>query len=92
MAGLVNLVLVQNVQFEFSLDKSCRLWTGSWKGASSPPGHCLEQAPEPPTAHTDISPWIVVIGHVCACVCISDLCVYTNNNNNTRVRTLNFPL
>merc|ERR1712035_20546 len=65
-----------------------KVWTGSWRGASSPPGHCrgaLEQGTEPPQLlrapvhgqppHSDISPFNACIGPVCACVCVRT-CVY----------------
>ncbi len=67
------------------------VWTGSWRGASSPPGHyrgAHEQGTEPLTARGAIlrgSPLALTSLHTlmhvcrsCLCLCISDPCVYNN--------------
>lgn len=56
-----------------------RVWTGRWRGTSSPPGHCqggFEQGTEPLTAKWlyHLSPLCMCIGPVCACLYFS-LCL-----------------
>ncbi len=73
------------------------VWTGSWRGASSPRGHCRgahEQGTETLTAwradcvaahHSAISPTNACPGAVCAGGCFGRMCMCAPNNKQSEV-------